>query len=87
VITPPRSESSKRAAELRLKLENQIDDAIRGAQASNKWPAVAQVPAECHPREIKKPVLDACRARGWRVVHGMGTDEVEIYLPVVNDHG
>lgn len=79
---PPPSKLTERVAELILKFESQIDDAIRIAQASNKWPAVALVPADCHPREIKKPILDAYRAQGWRVVHGMGTDKVEIYLPV-----
>jgi hypothetical protein len=82
MIPPPPSSASRRIAELIAEFEEQIDAAIRAAQARKSWPAVAQVPAGCHVRDVKKPVFDKYKMAGWRVVHGIGTEQVELYPPI-----
>jgi hypothetical protein len=78
---PPPSEESKHVEDLRRTLRRQIDEAIDVAKATNKWPAVALVPADCHGRDVKGPVLQEYRAQRWRVFHTIGTDNIQINLP------
>lgn len=81
MIAPPQSGPPRRIVELRDKLEASMDTAIRAAQERGQWPATAQIPADCHEREVKKYVFDAYRAQGWILAHGMGTSEVQIRPP------
>jgi hypothetical protein len=75
---PPHSSDQERVAALRRKFEKSISEAIEAAQRNNQWPAVAQVPADCHVRDVKRPVLEKYRVAGWLVFHGMGNDTIRI---------
>lgn len=55
-----------------------MDTAIRAAQARGQWPVTAQIPPDCHDREVKKHVFDAYRVQGGILAHGIGSSEVEI---------